>query len=887
MEHVLGARPPRGRVRLLVSVAAAAAMLGSWLLGTGPVRAEPNGLQKIDEFRPFGTPNPVKPTNVDSVVDSARRNWFLFTTQESATDADAPHGRVRVVDLDRLELVGSSLPLPGATPIGFQVTGLDAESGLALLVYAVPQSAGTSSYRIAAIGAGPEGPRIVADQPLDAHLSGPTPPYELVPMGMDVVGGKAYIAVENFNGHGFQAVVSVLRLDVGKLVANTDPFDWRYDGTAGCQELASTAVQTAVGRSRSGPWLSVTCTIDKSANRPMLQGVLVVTFGDGKGDDPATFKDTIYPIGGDFKAGDSMYDPGTDRMMMRRTGPAQVVTFDVAHRVWLPPLVFGQGSMVQLGVDPTTGRLYGQGEETSVPLFYAAEIRPTPPQNGVVAPMPSPTPLSTDQATGILAVDPATHRIFVNDYDGHAVGEQFGQTQYSNDGLFFHVYRDDRPAFSPPPPGDPDTDVVSYSGEAQGYGARVSYVGGVGGTFSNTASSWYGTSPTASTVQGATRHFSLARTIRMRLSEGEAVADATGASAEGAGAAELSLVQQPWPYTTAHCSDRSGSKTDAATPGASVACDLGSRNVESSATYGTTDQSTPDLPIQHATTTAKTYIDAARGVVTSVTSEASFDVPGVLRIGKVTATAETWAAGADGKAGSSYTRTIDDVWIAGQQRCDLNCDPEQMAQMINDEFASLGPSTGTEIVASVPHPDAALLSSPGGAQAIVQRDFWDHQQDMAIHDGAEDRMELPAFVVTVYRDGRFPEHYVYWFAGVQAVSRFPRALADKLTEMASPWVPSGPTAELPPLLPPLPVESPAESVAAGPAVTYTPRSITTGRAPRSGSRRRIEQRLGLAFASPIGSPGILLFWAFLSVPVYLAARRRLLVERRARPAPAP
>src|SRR5205807_966707 len=104
-----------------------------------------------------------------------------------------PAGEGWLFDLDHMALVGKAIDMPGYPPEASVVAGLDPDTGNAILLYA-PQQGFGGTYRIAAIAASPDGPTIVADEPLDAHLGSSTPGYELTPEGLDVLNGKVYVA---------------------------------------------------------------------------------------------------------------------------------------------------------------------------------------------------------------------------------------------------------------------------------------------------------------------------------------------------------------------------------------------------------------------------------------------------------------------------------------------------------------------------------------------------------------------------------------------------------------------------------------------------------------------------------------------------------------------
>ncbi|MDQ3757051.1 MAG: hypothetical protein M3394_04305, partial [Actinomycetota bacterium] len=327
---------------------------------------------------------------------------------------------------------------------------------------------------------------------------------------------------------------------------------------------------------------------------------------------------------------------------------------------------------------------------------------------------------------------------------------------------------------------DPDREIVNLSAESQGYGARVSYVGGAGSAFTN----YTGSYALGQAVAPGSRHAAFARTRKVRLAEQDVSGDAIAADPDGAFAAELSATGQQWPYELAHCTDLGTGEQTATVAGARAHCNAAGRTGSTSASYESNSADPKAAPVQRASSQSSLSIDAAKGVTATVTSSGSFQIPGIVKVGKVEATATVTAAGKDGTAKWSYSRKMEDVEIAGQPFCSGDCDPQEVADAINAQFTSLRPA-GILVVASLPNADQGLLSSDGGAQAIVQRDVWDHEEDLGIHDGGEDRFELPAFVVTVYQDRKYPQHEVYWLAGVQAAARLPRSLADRLPLLGS------------------------------------------------------------------------------------------------------
>lgn len=870
--------PNHSRRRRIVVLACGLAVLAGAIAGpvSRATAQSDGGINEIGEFHPFGSDSYAQ-QQIASVIDAARRNWFLVLPDGSASGIGP--GTVYQFDPDRLSQVGVPLSLLASSPQSQgAVYALDPDTGLLVLA---TNKAGVQQLTV--VEATPLGPRIVREWPFGAALASQR--YQgvnLVPTGMDIVNGKIVVGADtgiSFTNAGLNEV-TVAEFDLAKLVGGADPFSWRYT-VGSCYSLAFfNGTQAAVGRSRRTPMVELPCrTAVSNPAVQTLQGVSVVDLNDG-GVNPATFTDSLYPVGGDFSAAQSSFDPVTDRILMRTSGPAFGAVFDGRHRRWLERVDFGVGNMFQTGLDQASGRLYGQGDEvggggggTNPSYLYAPELRPTPPGNGVKVPFSTPTPGSG--TFGVIGVDSATSRLFIAD------SETFDTTN-GDRGLFFHIYQDTRPPLPERVAPDADQAVIGLSGEGQGYGARISYVGGVKNSSDNVA----GTYPFEQVVAGSSRHATFARTLRLRLAIGDASAEAIETQPEGATDAELTDVGQPWPWDPAQCADFGGSPTsqDAPRGGARVSCDANAALVKDSAEFKNGNDDPYATPILYGKTEATTTIDRVRGVVTSSAAEGSIDLPGLVRIGHVTASAQTWANGQPGGAGSSYERTMDDVSIAGQPFCHIGCDPAAVAAAINQAFAPLE-SQGVLVVATAPLPDPELLASPGGAQAIIGRDFWDHEQDVAIDEMPVDRFELPAFQIRVYQDRKKPAHQVYSLAGVQAVARVPAGF--DFNSVALPATAGG-------------ASSFAGSGVLGSTGTggqhFVPgqRAVaaTAGKPGGSGSAvggalraggallKKIGEALGFGLVSPFSSPGLLMSLGFLGTPVYLASRRRLLMTRR-------
>lgn len=856
-------------IRRITCLIVAAVVAGLMPFPAPEVQAQ-GTLERIGEFRPFPRHNPIRSVSTFSAVDPARRHWFLFGSFDPANGAIG-NVHVTLFHLDRMAQVGHVLRMPAAHTAAIAYA-FDHKRGVLFFVY------GTGAgQRVAAVKATAGGPAVVAEWDPTAHLAAQRGPDRLDIMAMSLKDDHLYLGAETppFPSPNASEGVAVVRARVDGILAGESPFEWRYNMRQ-CAGLPHYSLPTVLGPSRYGNYLLVPCRATLVLVFPPpneLQGVTVVDMGSSPNAPPAEFTERFHPIAGDYSFAESYYDPVSDRIAMRRVNPAQLVVFDGRNRVFLQPILLGRDNIFQSAFDPATGRVYGEGNvpaagSASAEALFASELRTTPPQNG--AQIDFQTPGLTAQGGGALAVDSATGRIFVADYDERVDENGFAHS----DGLFFHIYRDTRPPLPEREVIDADAAVVNYSGEAQGYGGRVSYVGGAGSAFSfATTGVQY---PAGDVVAAGTRHFVFAHTERLRLSDAESSGSAITGNEE-ASFAEANR-QGAWPYKRAECRDFAAQEVRAESHGSVVECNLSGATAKSASTYKAPTEDSFAAPIQQAHTESTIRIDRTRGVVVTVFSHGSLDIPGLLHIGRAWARAETSAAGASGKATGTYERGIENVRIGTQQVCDTDCDPKQVAEQINRAFANLGPSAGIMVVADAPDPDPGLRQSKGGAQAIVQRDYWQREQDLGVHDSGESHFENPAFVVTIYQDRKFPQHEVYQLAGVQAASRLPRSLADRIDEFDS----TDPDAGRPPSVGGI---DPGDFGLVGLGGGIGDNGGiglpgTEGAVKRRPRVSEVERQLAWTFRSPLRSPGILALLAFLASPVFLASRRRILLVYR-------
>jgi hypothetical protein len=266
------------------------------------------------------------------------------------------------------------------------------------------------------------------------------------------------------------------------------------------------------------------------------------------------------------------------------------------------------------------------------------------------------------------------------------------------------------------------------------------------------------------------------------------------------------------------------------------------------------------------------------GVISEVTSEARDVVllGGALRIGRVKVTARAWAGGHHGSAGSSLTRTVDNVTIDGTDVCAGNCDLSSIAEQTAVAFDG-------RLRINFPSPDPVLAAgSPGGFVAAIRRAPSDHYDDMTRDGWDANRWELPGMQITEINDTQAPSRTEIRLAGVEVEARYgvyplDQYLVDTTGTAALPAFPSpitGVTATTAqPLLSPDATASQAAQQASGSTGSATgPQSLLAGLLPQWHGWRWLLQHpaLVLRFAAT---------WLLLLLPVHLAARRWMLIRR--------
>lgn len=664
----------------------------------------------------------------------------------------------------------------------------------------------------------------------------------------------------------------------------------------GCQTLARTGYAAAVGYDTASKSVYFGCSGLNTLGvyKPPLpigvgRAVLRSTTGGVSFD-----RFELYPLFGDFTSGaPGEFDPGSGRLLLQSynvTSGSTFNVFDGRDGVYVGGAGGAKNSSQSSGVDALHGRVYVQTANKTVGII-AVDVRQTPIGAGVNFPEFGGNPFQGGTKASVaqqapLAVDPTTGRVFAS---------------YSQEPRIA-VLQDTTPYYDPPPPPNVDLNTVDmaektgvtaaqYTAAAQGYGAIYRQVGGTRNVQFNVVP--FDPDSLGSPVRGGTRELDTAYLSRLALDVGSAGAAAVSAERDGNTKADQSTVTAPWPYQPAACSDFGGQPKKTVTPGAQAECDVSKATVAASANGGGSTVTLPgggapvDIGVAASSVDASAQVDPVRGLVTTVTATARgiSVLGGLLRIGQVAQTVQAWAHGRPGTAGSKVTRTLEDVTVAGQRLCGSTCDVTRVATTIN------GMANG-QLRVDFPSPDAFLAKgSPGGYQAVVQRSLSQQTQEVVYNEQPADRQEVPAMVISVYEDNTTPARTIAYLAGASSEAYYgiyllgapagsgtggdvpgsgPRAAGTGGgTGQAGTDTDPGPDVSLPGTGTGL--GGPTDS---GPTVAPPTASSGSG-----GLLTTLGHGLQLAVNGLVRALRLLGVWATLLVPVYLSARRRLLLRR--------
>jgi hypothetical protein len=604
---------------------------------------------------------------------------------------------------------------------------------------------------------------------------------------------------------------------------------------------------------------------------------------------------TLAFVPGNFVTGDSLVVPAQRRVILlaEATTTTNAKVYDTRHHRYVGNVGIEDLSVGSVGVHPVTGRGYyviGAG----LGVFDPAA---TPATQGTVHEDLSPI---VGGLTRPMEIDPRTSRVFIPTSDD----------LNSGDPAYVAVLRDRTPLPSldtqdvedsvdaPEKPGVTES-IRSADAAAVGVEYRL-----VGGPYNASYNATHADAHLLVRPGTRVQQFAAARNVRLTGTEAaaEVVAsrrdDATASDAFGVGALDAT-----------QCSDFSGTPTGTTASGLKVACDVAREMVHAEvatdlprllvgAGPGAPKQvhdhlppppsgappppeppmpeppPAPDLPVPVQVGSAAVTVDlrraAPRGALTSVlsTTASGVDILGIVRIGRVTASLETAVHGRPGTAAVKYTRAIYGVTVNGVPVCDTQCSLDDVAATVNRALGGRG---------HVEFPPADEYEARTGAAARLTDDRYRHVERVLLDDVPDDNVLRPAMEIVVNRDATSASRHVVTLAALSAQSRY---RIFRLTP--PPTFPPPPTPTNVAALPRVPVATPAGT---GRTTTTTTRTKGTPGTPTvigdptpPGLLGAIDRHVRVILRNARDLAGIAAVWSLLAVPVYLSARRRLLLE---------
>lgn len=429
------------------------------------------------------------------------------------------------------------------------------------------------------------------------------------------------------------------------------------------------------------------------------------------------------------------------------------------------------------------GRLYAV-DQSGIRVLDATG---TPPGQGA--------PSSAFPIRAHLAVtDPVTRRLFV-----------VPKSDSGPDNVF-EVFQDGVPSVEAPAPPDPDSNTsqveerqgvtaAAFTGHGEATAGRIRLVGGTTG-FAGGAT--FGVPSLLKAVDLGESSDYRPREVRVgeigavNLDTFAASAQAQAASADSATGS--AVASGGWPFAEVACSGqepKGPSRSYGARTSSAVSCDRDKQRASAdSSAEGleltvqlTAEAESPELPVAvgHGSSEAIVRRDAKAGLVSEVSSEARGIVAGPVTIGSVRSEAQCRAKGRSGTAECSYTRSITGVvgmpsgaatsceqtWA---RATDYRPDSTSCDQLIT-ELNKVQPGY---LVFSIPAPDrrsGALTGSPGGYQAVAEREFYQHLEDDTLN--FDDSKQIPGLKVLYVNDSYDqPSRLDMQLANVQADSHY-------------------------------------------------------------------------------------------------------------------
>lgn len=818
--------------------------------------AELPGVRVVGRWRPTTLPANYLPGNATQLAtlyaDPVARLLYAYNTSP---------GWLAAYDLDSLQPRGAGLSVSGFRTS----TYVDAVSGTVFFAFA-DRTAGTS--RIEQFGMRNGSPARLAALDTTAALK---PGQEIVGMYRDPLRPVLWALSGRPQGGSLTGVRDIAVSEIEVPGADLGKATVRWSKSLPACEVAmngSAPVPVGLGYVPEQKALYFGCgSYQLFRNSPVARGAARLPLGPSTASANASTPGELelFPIPGSFNNADAFFDPGSRRLVITTlAGGASVILFDTVTNSYVGSFAAGNNKIGQLGLDPVAGRFYGLSAEPDTGLIVS-DVRATPARQGYGFP-------ELAKADGQLpttfeiATDPVRRRLILK-YSG---------------GVDFVVVEDNIPPYRPPEVDDPDRNTIDvpeqdgkttalYAVGAQGYGSRRRQIGGLEALVINTG----GIGNVAFPVGKGTRELRTAYLNSLTLTNGDAGASAITADRDRdntAADASHGPSDDPWPYAPAHCIDFGTEPGDHAEGTTEVSCAAATGRVSAESVFEESDAG--GVAVDRSTLKAVGRRDPKKGAVSTVTATARgvSVLGGVVEIGEVSATAEAVAKGRPGTAKATHQRVVKNVTVLGQRVCGAECNTEDVARAVNGRLVG-------RVRIDFPQPDAAgATGSDGGYQALIRRNPFEQLQEQLFNEQPPDRIEVPGMVITVYQDDAKPGRSITELAAVGVEARYGIAVlqdgfpgsgnieegssggADSFGDLATALSGGSPVFGLDPTSP----------LQLGRTIPRSPPQSLDGELASAG---------GILWNGLKRTLELLPVWAVLLLPVYLSARRWLLLQR--------
>jgi hypothetical protein len=604
-------------------------------------------------------------------------------------------------------------------------------------------------------------------------------------------------------------------------------------------------------------------------------------------------------------------DPSSGRMFYAAAPPVAQTTvanaagptaigFDISHHAYIGATTAGppEDNAGGFNLAVAGGRIYSVGADGVI----VGDTTSTPQGQGIRFPLAICEPGGPRAYVASLQADVATRRVFA----------WFTNCDDSNSRRpYLVVYQDSIPSLAQAATPNPDSytqQVAEQPGMTQNQfgahgeatGSRFRLIGGTTGLVKGGTAGGYDLAlqqvppgvqpPDAVRPQTqpdfATREMQLAYVRNADVSNYQATAQSLAAGSDTTTAEQLksTATKQDWPFVPADCSSP-GKEEMANTYGgdtkSSVDCDLSTHSASAVADAGPAGftltslkgglQAPPALPflVGQSHGESQVTLDTAKGITSNTIAEARNVTAGPVFIRSIRSESHCVAHGRTGTATCTFTRTVNGVTNGGQAvgggACRQVDGPAGATDTCAAMLAQLNAIDPGILVFSMPSPDGRagfFDGSPGGYQAVAQRELYAHLEDNVLnYDGS---VQVPGMQVVYNNDTPdTPSRLDMQLANVQSETHYGISQASSFEEAA----PATLTDALPPVAAPV-------SLSAG-------RAATPGSPPGFFATlgKLIEQFLaGLSWLlrSPLQALLMAGMITLFSLPIYLAVRRRRL-----------